>query len=70
MTRTWVNDDGQDEELVETPFRSILDRTENDTFFDLGDKQLWIPNRHLGNIDEMRGFIEVSEEFAEENGLT
>lgn len=69
MARVWINEQGKEEEALEVPFQSILDRTENETYFDLGSKQVWIPNQCVGNIDEMRGVVEVAPEFAEASGL-
>ena len=69
MARVWINEQGEEEELLEIPFRSILDRTENEMYFDLGPKQVWIPNQYVGHIDELRGVIEIAPEFAEENEL-
>ena len=69
MARVWINERGEEEELLEVSFRSIIDRTEDSTYFDLGSKQIWVPNSCVGHIDEMRGMIEITPEFAEENEL-
>lgn len=69
MARIWINEHGEEEELLEVPFQCILDRTEDSMYLDLGAKQIWVPNQFVGNIDELRGVVEIAPEFAQEQEL-
>lgn len=67
--RKWANDDGTAPELVEVAFDGVVDREELRTCYAIGDEEVWLPNREVARVDEMRGTLEIPVWLARDRGL-
>jgi len=69
MAKKWVNDDESEPAMVDINFDSIIDRKELSTCYDVGDKEVWLPNSEVRNVDEIQGTLEIPEWLALNRGL-
>jgi len=65
--KRWVNDtEGEMDEMAEVQYAGIADRTERDTCYWIGGEEVWIPNDRIHSVDEMRGTLLMSRDYAVE----
>jgi hypothetical protein len=61
--------DYREEDLAEVPYEAILDRSEDETYYDFGSQKLWVPNSEIQRVDEFEQTIKIPETYAKEHNL-